>query len=382
MPLNIDTHYDLGDIYKKMGRDDKAIATYKVALKLASDPRIYDVSDDTVVHRRILLEKEIKNLAAAQPNIKEADRLAREQRPLEEEQKKHQALQNIQEADRVERMRKFFEKQLQEQEKLEAFQSIKEADRLARERKLLKEERKKLEVSRLAGENRQRQQQQPSYQQPVPGGTGFLFSSKDYIITNYHIVKGKHSIKAKFTNGDVIEADIVSKDAKNDIAILKLKTPSSTTSRELQFGDSSKARMGERVFTIGFPASFVLGERPKYTEGVISAVTGIKDDPTVFQITVPIQPGNSGGPLFNQRGEVIGITTASLSLRATEVLGAVPQNINYALKSSFVKNLLTSIPESLLSNRGIVVVPKGPENSLADFIEAVTGNVVLIEAKE
>ena len=79
---------------------------------------------------------------------------------------------------------------------------------------------------------------------------------------------------------------------------------------------------------------------------------------------------------------MIGITTASLSLRATEVLGAIPQNINYALKSSFVKNLLASIPESLLSNRGIVVVPKDPENSLADFIEAVTGNVVLIEAKE
>ena len=139
---------------------------------------------------------------------------------------------------------------------------------------------------------------------------------------------------------------------------------------------------GEKVFTIGYPASSVLGERPKYTEGVISAVTGIRDDPTVFQITVPIQPGNSGGPLFNQRGEVIGITTASLSLRAAEVLGAIPQNINYALKSSFVKNLLASIPESLLSNRGIVVVPKDPENSLADFIEAVTGNVVLIEAKE
>ena len=180
----------------------------------------------------------------------------------------------------------------------------------------------------------------------------------------------------------MIDADVISKNVKNDIAILKLKTSSSITSRELKFGDSSKARMGEKVFTIGFPVSSVLGERPKYTEGVISAVTGIKDDPTVFQITVPMQPGNSGGPLFNQRGEVIGITTASLSLRATEALGAIPQNINYALKSSFVKNLLASIPESLLSNRGIVVVPKDPENSLADFIEAVTGNVVLIEAKE
>ncbi|MBT3509580.1 MAG: serine protease [Nitrospina sp.] len=219
-------------------------------------------------------------------------------------------------------------------------------------------------------------------QQPVSGGTGFLFSSNDYIITNYHVVKGKHSIKAKFANGEVIEADVVSSDPKNDIAILKLKTPSSMESRELKFGDSSKVRMGEKVFTIGFPASFVLGERPKYTEGVISAVTGIKDDPTVFQITVPIQPGNSGGPLFDEKGEVIGITTASLSLRAAEVMGAIPQNINYALKSSFVKNLLTSIPESLLSSRGIVPVPKDPRNSLADFIEAVTGNVVLIEARD
>ena len=171
-------------------------------------------------------------------------------------------------------------------------------------------------------------------------------------------------------------------DAQNDIAILKLKASPSFESRELRFGDSSKIRMGEKVFTLGFPASFVLGERPKYTEGVISAVTGIKDDPTVFQITVPIQPGNSGGPLFNEKGEVIGVITASLSLRAVEVLGAIPQNINYALKSSFVENLLTLIPESLLSNRGIVVVPKDPENSLTDFIEVVTGNVVLIEAKE
>jgi len=66
----------------------------------------------------------------------------------------------------------------------------------------------------------------------------------------------------------------------------------------------------------------------------------------------------------------------------TPLSSTFPQNINYALKSSFVKNLLASIPELLLSNRRIVVVPKDPENSLADFIEAVTGNVVLIEAKE
>ena len=328
-PDNATAHNNLGWVYKNMDRNDEAIASYKEALR---------INPDLTIARNNLNKLEQKTAD---------ERLAREQRLLGEEREKHDAL-----------------------------QKGKEADRLARERKLLEEERKKLE----AAEERQRQQQ--AQQQPVPGGTGFLFSSKDYIITNYHVVKGKHAIKAKFTNGDVIEADIVSKDVKNDIAILKLKTSSSITSRELKFGDSSKARMGEKVFTIGYPASSVLGERPKYTEGVISAVTGIKDDPTVFQITVPIQPGNSGGPLFNEKGEIIGITTASLSLRAAEVLGAIPQNINYALKSSFVKNLLASIPESLLSNRGIVVVPKDPQNSLADFIEAVTRNVVLIEAKE
>jgi len=102
----------------------------------------------------------------------------------------------------------------------------------------------------------------------------------------------------------------------------------------------------------------------------------------MFQITVPIQPGNSGGPLFNESGEVIGITTASLSLNAIRSLGAVPQNVNYAIKSSFVNNLLTTIPKALLSNRGIVVVPNKPGNSLADFFERVSNNIVLIETKD
>jgi len=69
--------------------------------------------------------------------------------------------------------------------------------------------------------------------------------------------------------------------------------------------------MGDKVFTIGYPSIDIMGFKPKYTEGVISAVTGIKDNPTVFQTTVPIQPGNSGGPLFNEKGEVVGLTTSS-----------------------------------------------------------------------
>jgi tetratricopeptide (TPR) repeat protein len=217
--------------------------------------------------------------------------------------------------------------------------------------------------------------------QSVPGGTGFLFSSKDYIITNYHVVKGASSIEVKFPDGEIIKASVQAKDSQNDIAVLKLAKSPSTQIPDLKFGDSSKVRPGDKVFTIGYPASSILGENQKITDGIISSVTGINDDPTMFQITVPIQPGNSGGPLFNEKGEVIGITTASLSLNAIQSLGAVPQNVNYAIKSSFVNNLLTTIPKTLLSNRGIVVVPNKPGNSLSDFFDRVSNNVVLIEAK-
>ena len=219
-------------------------------------------------------------------------------------------------------------------------------------------------------------------QQAVSGGTGFLFSSKDYVITNYHVVEGANSIRAKFTNGQTVEAVVVAKDSKNDIAILKLVNSPPLSATPIKLGDSSQARTGEKIFTIGYPASKIMGEKPKYSEGVINSMTGLKDDPAFFQVSVPVQPGNSGGPLFNERGEVIGITTASLSLLAIDAMGAIPQNVNYAIKSSFVKNLLSTIPELMIANTGIVVIPNEPGNSLPDFIEQASKNIVLIEAKE
>ena len=214
----------------------------------------------------------------------------------------------------------------------------------------------------------------------IATGTGFLFGSQDYIITNYHVVKGTSQIKVKFLNEEIFDAQVIAKDIKNDVAILKLnKTPSFQT-REMKFGDSSMVRMGDKVFTIGYPSIQILGTKPKYSEGVISAVTGIQDNPTMFQTTVPILPGSSGSPLFNENGEVIGLTTGSLSSLASELLDSVPHNINYAVKSSFVKNTISTVPEALLSNRGIVVVPK-ESNSRSDFIEAIKKNVVLIVGK-
>ncbi len=306
------------------------------------------------------------------------ERWAHDQEPAVEESKKHEAQQNSNEANRLVRERKLLEK---ERKKLAAQQMMKEADRLARERLLLEEERKKWEARRIDEENR-KQKQEPRVQS-VYTGTGFLFSVKDYVITNWHVIRGTKNIKVKFLNGENIKAEVVLKDPQNDIAFLKLERQPQLPPSDLKIGDSSKVRMGDKVFTIGYPAYWVMGENPKYTEGVVNAISGLKDDPTVFQVSVQIQPGNSGGPLFNSNGEVIGITQASLDPKvAMGTFGTLPQNVNYAIKSSYISNLLPMLPETMIASRGIMVVPTDPQNNLANFIDKVKKNIVLIEAKE
>jgi S1-C subfamily serine protease len=215
---------------------------------------------------------------------------------------------------------------------------------------------------------------------PKYSGTGFMFGSKDYVITNWHVIRGAKNIKVKFLNGEKINAEVLLKDSKNDIAFLKLERSPQLPASSLKVGNSSSVRMGDKVFTIGYPAHWVMGQNPKYTEGVVNALSGIKDDPTVFQISAQIQPGNSGGPIFDQSGNIIGIAQASLDPQlATESIGALPQNVNYAIKSTYIKKLLPMLPETLVSNRGIVVVPSEPKNSLANFIDKAKNNIVLIE---
>ena len=115
----------------------------------------------------------------------------------------------------------------------------------------------------------------------------------------------------------------------------------------------------------------------------MNAISGLRNDPTVFQVSVQIQPGNSGGPLFNKSGEVIGITQSSLDPKVVlGTFGTLPQNVNYAIKSSYISALLPMLPQTLIASRGIVVVPSEPESTLANFIEKAKKNIVLIEAKE
>ena len=212
----------------------------------------------------------------------------------------------------------------------------------------------------------------------VATGTGFLFSSSDYVITSYHVVHGAKSIRVRLINGKRIDATVALKDTNNDIAILKLSQPPTSRQNIIVLGDSSSVKTGDRVFTYGFPLVDLLGDaEPRYSEGFINSLSGISNDPRLFQVSIPIQPGNSGGPVFNEKGELIGIATSSIdSVQTQKVFGTIPQNVNFAIKSSYIKSLLPNLPDAFIRDKGIVVVPAED----VGFKERVKNDIVLVEA--
>jgi TPR repeat protein len=185
---------------------------------------------------------------------------------------------------------------------------------------------------------------------PKGSGTGF-FIAGSYLLTSYHVVKDARTIKVVW--GKVREANdarLVKADPANDLALLNLDNPFADIRPlpDLPIVSSRDVRLGDSVFTLGFPNIDVQGVEPKLTRGEINSLSGVQDDLRFFQISAPVQPGNSGGPLVDLRGNVIGIVEARLDdLVALETSGALPQNVNYALKSSFLIAFLDSVPELL-----------------------------------
>jgi S1-C subfamily serine protease len=125
------------------------------------------------------------------------------------------------------------------------------------------------------------------------------------------------------------------------LAVLRTEEPVPAT---LSLASAGVASVGQPVFTLGYPVSQLLGENePKFSSGAISAMSGLQGDPTMMQISVPIQPGNSGGPLVTERGEVVGLVIETAS--APEFLaisGALPQNVNWAIKADYALPMLGS----------------------------------------
>lgn len=171
-------------------------------------------------------------------------------------------------------------------------------------------------------------------------GSGFFLTTNGYFATNFHVVRNAASIHIS-TAHESPQAKLVASDEANDLAILKLDGEFSC----LAIAASDSVHLGEPVFTVGFPNPDLQGLAPKLTRGEISSLSGIRDNPSEFQISVPIQPGNSGGPLVTETGIVVGVVVARLHDSNTlEKTGSLPQNVNYAVKSDRLLELLHSVP--------------------------------------
>jgi S1-C subfamily serine protease len=138
---------------------------------------------------------------------------------------------------------------------------------------------------------------------------------------------------------------------------------------------SSGIKLGRSVFTIGFPNIGFQGYSPKMTKGEINSLSGLQDDPRHWQISVPVQPGNSGGPLFDEAGNVVGVVLSKLdAIKVAKFTGDLPQNVNYAVKSIYALPLLEPFGANLAPESGASSSPK----KLEDVVEKVQGAVVLI----
>ena len=178
----------------------------------------------------------------------------------------------------------------------------------------------------------------------VQTGSGFFVTDDGYFLTAAHVVSSG-TVSVKTAKGEFV-AQVVRVDTANDIAVLK----ASGSFASLPLGNSASTNLGKSVFTIGYPNIGIQGTEPKFTRGEINALSGFKDDPRHFQTSTQVQPGNSGGPLVDEFGNVIGVVVAKLdAIKALSLTGDLPQNVNYAIKSNYAKLLLETIPGVKLS---------------------------------
>ena len=172
-------------------------------------------------------------------------------------------------------------------------------------------------------------------------GTAWLVSPQHWV-TNRHVVGDRKLVKLVGSDGTVVETRLLASDVANDLAVLVADAPPpGLTPIPLA---ASAPKVGERVVAIGFPLADLMGSKAKLTSGDISSLSGIADDPRVFQFSAPVQPGNSGGPLLNSSGQAVGIVTRKLNwLPVAKSSGAIPEGVAYAVKVAYLRPLLEGI---------------------------------------
>jgi S1-C subfamily serine protease len=175
-------------------------------------------------------------------------------------------------------------------------------------------------------------------------GTGFALKN-GYIVTNNHVVDGASSILVQGINGSSVEykAEVVAVDKNNDLALIRINDYRFDGFGSIPYSiKETLCDVGSDVFVLGYPLTNYMGEEIKLTNGIISSRSGYQGDITTYQISAPVQPGNSGGPMFDKNGNVVGVVNAGIP-------GA--ENVGYAIKTSYLCNLINSSVSSTIIPR-------------------------------
>jgi Trypsin-like peptidase domain len=173
-------------------------------------------------------------------------------------------------------------------------------------------------------------------------GSGVAIAAEGEVLTNAHVVEACQSIKLTFGDGSSELGEVAARDEQNDLALLRIRRKFDPA-RVAVFRETPPLRPGDSIVVLGYPLSGVLATGPNLTVGNVSALAGLGDDTRYIQISAPVQPGNSGGPLLDTSGHLVGIVTAKLdALRVARAIGDVPQNVNFALKAQLAREFLDS----------------------------------------
>ena len=170
-------------------------------------------------------------------------------------------------------------------------------------------------------------------------GTGFLISDRGHILTNHHVAKDCRRMTARRGTQQPLSAELITSNSINDLALLK--ATSGFGSAYAKFRAGAAVRAGDDIVVFGFPLPGALSLHGNVVPGTITALAGLENDDRSLQISAPVQPGNSGGPLLDRAGNVVGVVQSKLdALKTADVTGDIPQNVNFAIKSQVALEFL------------------------------------------
>ncbi len=187
---------------------------------------------------------------------------------------------------------------------------------------------------------------------PVSGGSGIIIDASGHVLTDNHVIANCLDIRVTTDAGSTpAPARLVANDARLDLALLDaaMRTPAYA-----RFRDSQSLHPGESLVATGFPLTGLVSPEMAVTTGSLTASSGMQGNAGVFQFSAPVQPGNSGGPVLDGSGRVVGITTSVMNGLALAALtgGALPQNVNFATKSNVARDYLARLNTSLSERDG------------------------------